>query len=162
MQTETIVVALMVSVIAPSVLAFGNSRINSKKQATQWKRDDELEARHIVREEEVARKAQVAADVNTNRLKALEEQTNIIHSLVNHQLTLVYQHDLESLVEARGYLQKIIDVSKENNEQNQHDLDELSLKDIRIEELEKIVVARLDQQKIIDAKLSNNTVESKP
>lgn len=160
-QLDTVIIATVVAVVAPSILAIGNARIATNKQKLQWTRDDALENRHIAREKVIASKAKEAADINTERLKAIEDTANIIHSLVNTDLTEAYQRDLSSVIDSRDALQRVIDITlSHGSETLQQDKDELALKDLRIAELERIVKTRLAHQEVIDTQSAEIEAEA--
>ena len=142
---------LIVAVIAPSVLAIGNNRLNRKNLEQQWKRDDELEQRRLEREKQ-------SAANQDKRFSAIEEQTHVIHSLVNSELTRAYQNDLESTTEARDLLQKVINLSVDaNGSADPEDLIEMNNLTVKINELTRIISNRQTQQKEIDDRLYPNT-----
>lgn len=151
-QSETIIVALLVSIVAPSILAVGNARINEKRQKLQWTREDEIEARN----ENRARLAEERAAESNNKLKSIQEQTTVIHSLVNSELTKAYERDLKSVSNSRLYLQTIVEMKTiKGQSPEQSDIEELAALDTRIDELQSIILSRLSQQAEIDKQIAD-------
>lgn len=154
-QADTIIIACIVAVIAPSVLAIGNSRIQDKRQEKQWARDDALEARRLLREEAFEKATELSLKKNSEKLKSIENETKIIHSLVNSELTRAYESDLTAVIESKEAIQKVIDITiKLGNDPDPIDLRDLVIKETRISELEHIISSRYLRQSFIDNKLS--------
>ena len=147
LQTNTIIVACIVAIIAPAILAVGNNRLNRKNQELQWKREDELEQRRLDREKDAEKN-------QDTRFTAIEDQTKVIHSLVNSELTRAYENDLESTKEAKTNLQRIIDLSIDaNGFADPADTVELNNLTVRINDLTRIISNRNNQQREIDDRL---------
>jgi len=160
---DTVIVAVIVAILAPSVLAIGNARINRNNQKLQWERDDALEAKRIAREDAVAAQRELETQEHQKRLSAIEDQANVIHSLVNSELTQAYQRALDSMIASRDNLQKVISMTIASGEiPNPKDTEDLALMGSRISELEHLVLIRLQQQQTIDAKLNGGTQEEIP
>jgi hypothetical protein len=143
-QVDTIIVALIAALIAPSVLAIGNARISARNQDKLWAREDELETRRIAREEERYSRMQES-------LSSITLEAKTIHALVNSELTKAYERDLGSVIVARDALAKVIELTKQLGEEpSEEDLKALSAKDYRINMLERIIQERKKHQEKLD------------
>jgi len=119
---ETVLVALVVSVIAPSVLAWLTGRQRQADKAQDWAREDAVAAQAakaakllLDRQEADARKREEAAALlleANERVARTAETTNtkldVIHTLVNSNMTAAMQSELDSTVRELAALKEII------------------------------------------------------
>jgi len=155
-QTDTVVVACIVAVVAPSILAVGNARINDKRQTKEWAREDAVEERRIAREHEREQRTET-------RLDDISAETRIIHALVNSELTKAYERDLSSVIASRDALEKVIELTCQLGEKpDQIDVNELEDKENRIRLLEKVILMRQQHQEILDEKVKPTHPEETP
>lgn len=100
---NVLVVAVVVSLISPAVLAWITGRQRRREKFEDWARQDAREQAAIERQDEVADKvAEVAQTAATSahdtaeRLEVLGEGQKVIHGLVNSNLTAQKQETLDS------------------------------------------------------------------
>lgn len=85
-STATVILALVVSVIAPLVLALVSNRHARKMKEQDWAREDI-----------VAERAERATKLLAAGNEVLKKQNDVIHTLVNNQMTKAYKAQLAAL-----------------------------------------------------------------
>ncbi len=145
---DTIFTALLISIIAPSILAFIQNYFRKKEKQLDWKREDD-----------VAEKAREAAKLllaANERVARNAEITNgkldVIHTLVNSQMTSAMESELTACIAQEALMMEIIDIKGgKSNHSPKHEeaLAELGLK---ISEL---------KSKLGDRKIATERAEAK-
>jgi hypothetical protein len=91
---ETLLVALVVSVIAPLVLAYVTSRARRAEKQQDWERQDLVEKRVA----QVAKESAAMATAIQQRFDHVDEVNDETHKLVNSRLTLALEGQLDGLL----------------------------------------------------------------
>jgi len=150
-SADTIIVAAIVAIIAPSILAAGNARISNKRQRIQWERDDAVEARQVAREKAAQNHTNASNEIQNRRLTSIEDQSKVIHALVNSELTEAYKQNLKALQETKAALENMIAINDSLGlARNPSSAVDLYLVDQRIGALVVKIEAREAQQEKID------------
>lgn len=138
---QTLLIAVMVAVIGPLLLSWLNGCQRQAERAEDWRRQDLVAARAA----EVAVQAKESAD-NTN------EKLDVIHKLVNSQLSTALKNELEALVRERAMMTELIELKKANGlEPTATAAEAIATSQARITELRGIIKDRTEQQEAIDA-----------
>ncbi len=113
---DTIFTALLISIIAPSILAFIQNYFRKKEKQLDWKREDD-----------VAEKAREAAKLllaANERVARNAEITNgkldVIHTLVNSQMTSAMESELTACIAQEALMMEIIDIKGGKSNQSNH------------------------------------------
>jgi len=131
-DTQTIVVALIVSIIAPSLLSYLNGRQRKADKLENWAREDQVAARVL----EVADRAAKAQAENAGVLKD-------IHVLVNSDMTAARTAELTTTRLLILALRRIVDPDIETEEA-------IITAEARATELEAILADRLVAQRKVE------------
>lgn len=163
---ETLLLALIVSVISPLVLAFV-SGYQTRKTAladkeADWKRQDELVARtethtktqtDLLKEDTSHIKVVVEDVAHAQEEEAVETRMQLsqIHSLVNGDMALARSELLRQTRISLATLKKIVDLDVQAGRiPHAEDIEAISDTEERITELELLIHDREAQQRILD------------
>jgi hypothetical protein len=140
MDTQTVVVALIVSIIAPVVLSYLNGRQRKADKLENWAREDQVAARVL----EVANRAATAQAQNASVLQD-------IHTLVNSDMTAARQAELTTTRLLILALKRIVDPDTATEEA-------IIGAEKRATELEQILADRLVAQRKVEAAAAEHAV----
>lgn len=115
---STILVALIVSVIAPAIVGFitASQRRADKKQ--DWDRQDQVAANAAAAAaaaQAAAAAAQVTADKVVTAAQTTDDKLNVIHGLVNSSMTAALQAELTATLALRTSMMENIELRKTAN-----------------------------------------------
>ncbi len=136
---ESVWVALIVSVIAPIIVGLITSWNNRVDKRAQWEREDAVAAKSIA-----TTKVLLAAN---ERVAVTTKDTNnkvdVIHSLVNSNMTATLQAEYESTKRELGLLLHVVELNKKlKHEPNKDIVIEIDRAKMRVAELYTILELR--------------------
>lgn len=163
---ETLLLALIVSVISPLILALVSGHQTRKTaladKEADWKRQDELAARgenhtktqtDLLKEDTNHIKVVVEDAAHAQEEEAVETRMQLsqIHSLVNGDMALARSELLRQTRISLTMLKKIVDLDVEAGRiPHAEDVEAIADMEERITELESIIEDRVAQQRILD------------
>jgi uncharacterized membrane-anchored protein YhcB (DUF1043 family) len=166
---EVIFVAVIVSVIAPTLLAFLTNRQRITERRMDWDRQDAREKADRERQEAVAKQAAEAAELllaeqratkarteevavlAARAASATDSQLKQIHTLVNSDMTAARQELLDQTrLLVSIYRKTIEDDRAAGREATPSDLAALDAAEAKVSELQGILADRLAQQRIVE------------
>lgn len=120
-----IVLALIVSVIAPLVLAWAQNRARREEKKLDWAREDQVRI--------------TLAESN----KAMSNQLTVIHTLVNSNMTAAMQDSLDSTVRELASLRELCELKRASgHEPSQDTLSAIAMAEAKIAELTAMLADR--------------------
>lgn len=179
-------IALFASVTAPLLLLYLSGRQRVKDKQMEWERQDRLAAEAKTAAETVAGAAQEAAeklaaetkrtteaamgaavDANDNTKKMAEQhkkfseitnsKLDVIHTLVNNNLTTAMQDQLNSRTGERALMQEVIDLNKAaGRSPSPESLAALSVLDGRVQFLERALLDRYEQAAEVERQIQDH------
>lgn len=151
---QVLLLAVVISVIAPLVLSWMTNRnIRSMKQL-DWNRQDA-----VAEQVKLAATALIESNRNAevNSLK-VQGQLTAIHTLVNSNLTASLQGELNSTIRELAGLREIVVLTKAaGRDAAAETLAAIALADSKIAELQTTLIDRKHQQTVVDASLQKTT-----
>lgn len=147
---EVILVALIVSLIAPTVLAIISGRQRREEKREDWRREDAVAAKALI----AAKKAADVLEANNRTAAVLaknshiitNEKLDVIHALVNSNMTAALQAELDSYVSQVLLLKEIAELKSANGVRPSIDSDiAIKLLENKIAELTATLKDRLQQ-----------------
>jgi flagellar biosynthesis GTPase FlhF len=138
-----IIIAVIATIISPLILSWATGRQRRKEKVQDWAREDE-----------VARRAQVAADnllagqtEATRQAKkaaaATKSALKEIHTLVNSDMTAARQSELTQT-------RALLVLMQAQTDPTESDIAAMDAQEIRVAELENILADRLDAQRKVE------------
>ncbi len=150
-NVDTLLVAVVVSVIAPVIQSHFVNRARRYEKKLDWQRQDEVAAKA----EEAAKLLLAANELVAENANVINGKLDQIHTLVNSNMTAAMKAELEATVQKLVLMRKIVDRDRAD------DIKVLpeALKAIRdveekIEELTATLNDRLRQTAIADSKVT--------
>lgn len=152
------ITSMLAAICGPLLLATLSNKHRRRERLEDYERQDavaaqaaeaarlllEAQSESIARTDEVARVARETAAATDSKL-------DVIHTLVNSQLTTALQNEMRELVHSRAMMLELIELKKANGLQPTHDtLDELGLAKARIAELQTVIEERAAQQQLAE------------
>ncbi len=146
MSGDTIIVAIVVSLISPLIVSYFNSRSFTKQKKLDWDREDEIEKRKRNQAEEAARLLLAANERVAATAKITNNKLDRIHTLVNSNLTASMQAELDATVRELVMMKEVVALNKEAGREPSSDaLGAISFTENKISELSVIISDRLNQ-----------------
>jgi hypothetical protein len=106
-MSDTIVVAMLVSVIAPVIAGVVTSLLHRSEKREDWRRQDEV-ADRAIEAADLLREATVLAAAETNgRLDTITGVVDEVHVLVNNNMTEALKSELAALIQGRLALREV-------------------------------------------------------
>lgn len=101
MQTETLLIALVVAVIGPVILSYLNGLQRRKEKEQDYARQDEVAAKVVEAAKKVAKTA-----------KTSDKKLDEIHILVNSNMTAAMQAELDARIGQLLLMKEVIELKK--------------------------------------------------
>ena len=140
MNWESIVVALIASLVSPTVLSWMTISARRKDLVDDRRRQDEVAARV----DEAAKLVVIAKDELARSGTITNGKLDVIHKLVNSNMTAAMQDSLDSAVRERAALIELAEIAARRRQKpRQETLSAIALAEARIAELR----ATLDDRK---------------
>jgi hypothetical protein len=163
---ETIVVALVVSIISPTIVALLAGRQQRKAKEQDWAREDAVADKAVLVAKQASAAAQLLLAAQETEAVARQEvarlaaennaatasQLKQIHTLVNSDMTAARQSELNTfrqLIESQKAQVKLI--SGHNLEAPTDLLESIKANEERVQELRAVLADRLRQQEVVEA-----------
>ncbi len=156
---QTILVALLVSVFAPSLLAWLNNRSRKKEKLLDWEREDKKEKEKADKAEEVAQRLLDSNKQIANEAARISEKTfgkmQEIHTLVNSDMTAARMDQRDQTKLTLLGLRKIIQLDKDAGRlPSVDDTDAILAAEKQIIRLDAILSDRAAQQRSVELQQS--------
>jgi hypothetical protein len=139
---NTIWVALIVSVVSPGLLSLLTNKQRRKEKAADWMREDIVAEKAAVAAELLAIDNRAVAKRSAETIQKLD----VIHVLVNSNMTAAMQSELDATVRERAMMTEVVDLKKAaGREPTIEVLAAIRATDIKIVELCSALRERLNQ-----------------
>ncbi len=105
---QTIIVAITVSLISPLILSFLTNRSRIKEKELDWKREDKKENEKALKAQEVADRLFASNEAVAANTKVTNGKLDVIHTLVNSNMTAAMKAELEATIEKLILMKQIV------------------------------------------------------
>ncbi len=109
---QTIIVAITVSLISPLILSFLTNRSRIREKELDWKREDSKEKEKADKAQEVADRLFASNEAVAANTKVTNGKLDIIHTLVNSNMTAAMKAELGATIEKLILMKQIVDRDK--------------------------------------------------
>ncbi len=112
---QTIGIALLVSVLAPTLLALLNNLSMRKSKLLDWEREDKKEAQKEKKANEVADRLLASNKEVADNAASTQRKLDVIHVLVNSNMTAAMRAELDATIRELALMRQIVGRDKTDN-----------------------------------------------